>query len=129
MKVFISILLTIPWITGCMLLPKPPSPTSRKFPPVVSDLDNLEMLLQNEPISDFSTSGTQSGIESLRLGMKKSNVQMQLGRPNLVEVAGNPKYGYERWTYETAIPTMSGYMTERQVIYFEQGQVVGWESE
>ncbi len=125
----LTIFIFIPLITGCMLLPKPPAQASRKLPPVISDLDNLEMLLQNEQPLSYDGLEPESGVESLRLGMNKSNVEMNLGRPSIVEVAGNPKYGFERWTYETSVPTLRGYMKERQVIYFEQGQVVGWESQ
>ncbi len=127
MKVLI-LLASIPLLAGCMLLPQPPSPASRRLPPVVSDLDNLEMLLQSEQQSSYGSSYETTGIENLRLGMNKNNVQRYLGRPGLVEVAGNPKYGFERWTYETSVPTLRGYMKERRVIYFEKGQVVGWES-
>ena len=66
---------------------------------------------------------------NLHLGMAKQNVQIRLGSPNEVEVAGHPKYGNERWTYESGFATANGFMTEKQVIYFEDHRVVGWETD
>ena len=107
---------------------------NRKIHPEFSDLDDLEMMLLNDHESIYenrseerrytaSTRGPQ-----IRVGMERRNVQLHLGSPTRVEVAGNPKYGNERWTYETSVPTLDGYYTERKVIYFEGGTVVGWET-
>ncbi len=124
----LALILFLPLFTGCMLLPQPPAQASRRIPPVVSELDDLEALLQSEQQAAYRGHASTSGVENLRLGMNKRNVQQRLGSPSVVEVAGNPKYGYERWTYESSVPTMQGYMKERRVIYFERGQVVGWEA-
>lgn len=124
----LALLTLMPLFVGCMLMPPPPGQASRRLPPVISELDDLEALLQSEQQPAYGSSSSISGVESLRIGMNKRNVQQQMGSPAMVEVAGNPKYGYERWTYESSVPTMQGYMKERKVIYFERGQVVGWES-
>ena len=58
----------------------------------------------------------QSGII---LGMSKSDVMNNFGKPARVEVAGNPSLENERWVY--MVNGASKY------IYFESGQVGGWE--
>jgi hypothetical protein len=52
-------------------------------------------------------------------GMSKSDVMNNWGRPNRVEVAGNPSFENERWIYN--VNGASKY------IYFESGRVQGWE--
>lgn len=107
-----------------------PQPTQalRRTSPHLSDLDNLEMLLLNEQQPIHQNSRKFASTDNIRLGMQRRRVKMSLGSPMHVEVAGNPKYGNERWIYEKEIPTLDGYYTEKQVIYFEGGSVVGWES-
>ena len=56
---------------------------------------------------------------NLSSGMTKSDVMNLWGRPNRVEVAGNPSYENERWLYK--VNGASKY------IYFESGFVDGWE--
>jgi hypothetical protein len=56
---------------------------------------------------------------SIILGMSKSDVMNNFGKPNRVEVAGNPSFENERWVYK--VNGASKY------IYFESGQVGGWE--
>lgn len=53
------------------------------------------------------------------LGMSKSEVMNNWGRPARVEVAGNPSYENERWVYNVNGAT--------KYIYFESGRVGGWE--
>ncbi len=52
-------------------------------------------------------------------GMTKSDVMNNWGRPNRVEVAGNPSFENERWLYNVNGAT--------KYIYFESGYVQGWE--
>lgn len=61
------------------------------------------------------------------LGMTKQAVKESWGEPELVEVAGNPIYGNERWKYLQEVSSPEGYQTEARVIYFESGRVAGWE--
>ncbi len=53
------------------------------------------------------------------LGMTKNDVMDSYGKPLRVDVAGNPNYENERWAYQ-----MNG---STKYIYFESGQVQGWE--
>ena len=123
------LLIMIPFFTGCMLLPQPEvNEPSRRLPTAVSDLDNLEMLLLNEQQPIASQAPDADAEDQLRLGMPKQFVKRYFGRPNVVEVAGNPVYGNERWIYERKVSTLDGYYTEKKVIYFEGGRIVGWET-
>ncbi len=61
------------------------------------------------------------------LGMPKDAVRDSWGDPELVEVAGNPALGNERWTYTRYLSSTEGYQREERVIYFEGGAVIGWE--
>lgn len=61
------------------------------------------------------------------LGMTKQAVRESWGEPEVVEVAGNPVYGNERWKYVEQIASPEGYQSENRMVYFESGRVVGWE--
>lgn len=56
--------------------------------------------------------------EGLALGMEKNEVIGIWGRPHRVDVAGDPRYQNERWSF-----VESG---RRKTVYFEQGRVQGW---
>ena len=66
-------------------------------------------------------------INDITLGMTKQAVKDSWGEPELVEVAGNPIYGNERWHYKEQLPSTEGYQTESRMVYFEGGRVAGWE--
>lgn len=61
-------------------------------------------------------------------GMTKQAVKESWGAPDEVEVAGNPMYGNEQWKYTEQVTSSDGYMTEKRVVYFEGGRVVGWQT-
>lgn len=129
------ILLSIIGLMLCSCISAHPLSPNRRIHPEFSDLDDLEMMLLNEHDSIYETAAPKRNTAShfdvsrnIRLGMARQNVKMSMGSPTQVEVAGNPKYGNERWTYERSVPTLNGYYTERKVIYFEGGSVVGWEN-
>ncbi len=63
------------------------------------------------------------------LGMSRQAVRESWGEPELVEVAGNPIYGNERWKYLEEVSSPEGYQTEARIIYFESGRVAGWEKQ
>jgi hypothetical protein len=63
----------------------------------------------------------------IQLGMSQKAVMQSWGDPDVVEVAGNPVFGYERWKYNRYISGNDGYQKEQRVVFFEGGQVVGWE--
>ncbi len=62
------------------------------------------------------------------LGMSQRAVTESWGDPDIVEVAGDPVYGNERWRYSRYISSSDGYQKENRIIYFEAGRVVGWET-
>ena len=66
-------------------------------------------------------------VNDISLGMTKQAVKDSWGEPELVEVAGNPMYGNERWHYSEQLPSTEGYLTEHRLVYFEGGRVAGWE--
>lgn len=123
----LSLVVLSQFFVACLMTPGPQE-ASRRVPSEISDLDNLEMLLLNEQQSIYDNNRDLSSIDNIRLGMNKRWVKRSMGSPKHVEVAGNPKYGNERWVYERSVPTMDGYYKEWKVIYFEGGSVVGWES-
>ena len=116
----------------CSCISSGPTRNAQTLHPDFSDLDNIEMLLANEQDEQIQTSFERAPAslgerENVKVGMARRNVKMRLGRPVDVETAGNPKYGNERWIYEKSVPTLDGYYKEKKVIYFENGNVVGWE--
>lgn len=64
----------------------------------------------------------------ITLGMTKQAVRDSWGEPELVEVAGNPLYGNERWHYSEQTSSTEGYQSQRRMVYFDAGRVSGWES-
>jgi hypothetical protein len=69
-------------------------------------------------------------IESkdITLGMNQDAVRESWGDPDIVEVAGNPVYGNERWKYSKYVSSESGYTRQTRYVYFENGIVAGWQS-
>lgn len=66
-------------------------------------------------------------INDITTGMTKQAVRDSWGEPEIVEVAGNPIYGNERWGYSEQLPSSDGFQTEKRIVYFEGGRVIGWE--
>lgn len=64
----------------------------------------------------------------ISVGMSQKAVRESWGDPDLVESAGNPMYGYERWNYHRFVAGNDGFQKELRVVYFEGGRVVGWET-
>lgn len=67
-------------------------------------------------------------VNDIAIGFTKKAVRASWGEPELVEVAGNPMYGNERWHYSDYTSSAEGYRSLRRIVYFESGVVVGWES-
>ena len=123
--------------TACLMTPTQRATNQRRHPQSMHQMNDLElMMLQEEsPLQSPEeleyqqiTKARYASQSSLSIGMPKKYVRLNLGSPNQVEVAGHPRYGNERWTYERAVPTLNGYYYEKQRIYFENGSVVGWET-
>lgn len=64
----------------------------------------------------------------ISVGMSQKAVLESWGDPDLVEVAGSPVYGNERWRYSRFTSSSDGYQRENRIVYFESGRVVGWET-
>lgn len=60
------------------------------------------------------------------LGMPRNAVLESWGQPEVVEVAGNARYGNERWRYTEVVSTPDGFQEENRVVIFENGRVAGW---
>ncbi len=75
------------------------------------------------------TADVQDAIESedIVVGMTAGAVKKSWGDPLMIEAAGNPLYGNERWKYSKHVSTPDGYQPETKIIYFEGGKVAGWE--
>lgn len=67
-------------------------------------------------------------INDITVGMTKQAVRDSWGEPELVEVAGNPMYGNERWHFTEQTQSAEGYHSQKRIVYFESGRVIGWES-
>ncbi len=79
---------------------------------------------------DTHTEEIAKAIESkdIALGMSEKAVRESWGDPDLIEVAGDPVYGYKRWRYQKMASGNDGYQREQRAVYFEGGRVVGWET-
>lgn len=84
-------------------------------------------LVANEETHTDETAGIIEKND-VAMGMSQRAVTESWGDPDLVEVAGDPVYGNERWRYSRYISSADGYQKETRVIYFEAGRVVGWET-
>lgn len=67
-------------------------------------------------------------VNDVAVGMTKQAVKDSWGEPELIEVAGNPIYGNERWHYSEQSSSTEGYRSQHRLVYFESGRVAGWES-
>jgi len=84
-------------------------------------------LVANE---ETHTEDIASAIEKsdISVGMSQKAVSESWGDPDLVEVAGDPVYGNERWRYSRYVSGNEGYNKQIRIVYFEAGRVVGWET-
>ncbi len=64
----------------------------------------------------------------IAIGMSEKAVVQSWGDPDLVEVAGDPVYGNQRWRYSRYVSATDGFDKKTRIIYFESGRVVGWET-
>lgn len=80
--------------------------------------------------SDIHPDEIANTIENkdIALGMTESAVRESWGDPDLIEVAGDPVYGFKRWRYRRMVSGNGGYQRELRLVYFEGGHVVGWET-
>ena len=67
--------------------------------------------------------------QDIAIGMPNELVKKSWGDPVQVETSGNPLYRNEKWKYIRNVSSPEGFKQERRVVYFENGKVVGWETE
>lgn len=67
--------------------------------------------------------------QDIAIGMPNELVKKSWGDPVQVETSGNPLYRNEKWKYIRNVSSSEGFKQERRVVYFENGKVVGWETE
>ena len=67
--------------------------------------------------------------QDIAIGMPIDLVRKSWGEPAQVEVSGNPLYKNEKWRYINSVSSSEGFKQEGKTIYFENGKVVGWETE
>lgn len=113
------------FLTGCISL-KPNSTTSNTA--MNWREQQLEPWLQTNDSHVEVEEAVEKTTRDDIIGLPKQRVAVKFGFPDHVEIAGNPKYENERWVYQRSIPTEEGSYPQTQVIYFESGHVVGWES-
>jgi len=70
--------------------------------------------------------------QDLILGMDSSDVRQAWGSPEQVESAGgSQESAAERWIYVHGLTHAQGLrdMAEKRIVYFQNGAVVGWETQ
>lgn len=85
--------------------------------------------ISSSPTSFTSSINQLIEKNDVAYGMSREAVRESWGDPDMVEYAGNPMYGNERWKYSKMVSSFDGYSNETRLIYFESGKVVGWEKE
>ena len=65
--------------------------------------------------------------QDIAMGMPQDYVRRAWGEPEKIEVAGNPAFKNEKWTYSKFVSSIDGYKKEGKVVYFEGGKVNAWE--
>jgi hypothetical protein len=117
-------------LTHCSIIPFR-SGTSEKDP--IAQVALSERRSQNHPNHAMlehtpESREIQSAIErgEIILGMEFDDVMTIWGKPQLVEIAGNPEAGNQKWTYEESV-NRSWKLKLDRVVYFEGGHVAGWE--
>lgn len=129
------VLVAVALLGGCSLLPLDPE-----------DSDSLDSAqsgawAERSPASDEDAEEEAAALYSARmtrvrgamrtgdiiLGMTMSEVQSVWGSPSEADVAGRAGDGNERWTYFTGL-SVPWSLGSARVLYFENGQLVGWET-
>jgi hypothetical protein len=74
--------------------------------------------LLNQNLSAFDGARSPAGGRDVSMGMNKDDVVRNWGRPERMDIAGDPRQQNERWAYRKNGNT--------KYIYFEKGRVEGW---
>ncbi len=83
---------------------------------------------KRQSASPFSYEELAISTQDIFLGMSARAVRKSWGPPRIVEETGPRERAVERWFYKAWTPTPQGYREQRRIVYFENGQVIGWES-
>lgn len=67
--------------------------------------------------------------QDIAIGMPNDLVKKSWGDPLQIEVSGNPLFKNEKWRYSRSVSSSEGFRQEKRIVYFENGKVVGWETE
>ena len=67
--------------------------------------------------------------QDIAIGMPNDLVKKSWGDPLQIEVSGNPLFKNEKWRYSRSVSSAEGFRQEKRIVYFENGKVVGWETE
>lgn len=99
-----------------------------------SSFENKQEWIQNSGILSRQNQLTQKyrrviDNQDIAIGMPNELVKKSWGDPIQVETSGNPLYKNEKWRYIRSITSSEGFKQERRIVYFENGKVVGWETE
>lgn len=67
--------------------------------------------------------------QDIALGMPQVYVRQAWGEPQKIEISGDPYFKNERWKYVRQVTTPQGFRQEKRTVFFEGGQVAGWDTE
>lgn len=103
---------------------KMPSVSERIYFLRLNSVRDREDYLYSKGLYEFSPTHVREIKAAIRgrdlvVGMSKDDVLRSWGRPNRVDVAGDPRYENERWTFY-----QRGQLRQ---VFFESGLVQGWE--
>lgn len=90
---------------------------------ISTDYIRTSSLVPNAPVRNIYASRSYASasypqINDIMLGMRKNDVVQNWGKPDKMDIAGDPRMENERWAYEREGGT--------NYIYFESGRVGGW---
>lgn len=88
-----------------------------------------ENQIHRRPLSPNASMKEVIENQDIALGMPMEYVLKSWGEPSSREVSGNPSFRNEKWKYIRNISSSDGFRQEKRYVYFEQGKVVGWETE
>ncbi|MCS6837290.1 MAG: outer membrane protein assembly factor BamE [Bdellovibrionaceae bacterium] len=67
--------------------------------------------------------------QDIALGMTADLVRRAWGDPQEIAVSGIIPFGNMIWTYSSQETDSKGFRSRKRIVYFEDGQVVGWDSQ
>jgi hypothetical protein len=83
--------------------------------------DPRDLNFSNAKSQFFLITGQEKDESELKVGMDKNELTKAWGRPSNIEIAGNPRYQNERWSFRVGGKTKK--------VFLENGVVQGWSME